>query len=212
MTAASPWMSPPASALPADDGPKKKVRPYGARFKRDAKSSTYIYTTHGSLESERTSDTLAKHGPQSGVNMSEVDAKIAASEARTDTKFAEMMGELRVISTRLDHVEKSTSGIKSTVISTGVVTAVAVLALVTAIFGWGSQMFGVGMNADSVARQAAEAVRQETSAQFDNLNTRYQSLESEIGTLIEAVRSRVPERLDDGSSQFQLTPNHPSDQ
>lgn len=134
--------------------------------------------------------------------VSEIDAKIAAAEARTDTKFAELMGELKLlrsdlsgdfkaIEARIAHVETSTSGIKSTVVTTGIVTAVAVLGLVVAIFGWGSQMFGVGMTADSVAKQAAQAVQQSTSVQFDALNARQQKLETDIGALIQALQSQA---------------------
>lgn len=86
--------------------------------------------------------------------MSEVDAKIAAAEARTDTKFAQVMGELRLINQRLEHVEGYTRNLRSTVIGTGI----AAVALVVGIFGWGASMFGVGMDAQSIANQSAKNV------------------------------------------------------
>src|SRR5690554_4963001 len=85
-------------------------------------------------------------GGNSG-GMDVVDAKIAAAEARTDAKFAQVIGELRTI-------EHATSGIKTTVVLTGL-TAVA---LVVAIFGWGASMFGTGMDAQTVADRAAISV------------------------------------------------------
>lgn len=112
--------------------------------------------------------------------MSEVEAKIAAAEARTDTKFAEMMGELRVISGRLDHIEKTTGGLR---LNTWLAMGTA-LAILIAVFGWGSQMFGVGMNADSIARQAAEGVRQDTAAQIESLSARYENLEDQVGQIL----------------------------
>lgn len=116
--------------------------------------------------------------PPNSSSMSEIDAKIAAAEARTDTKFAEMMGELRVI-------ESSTRGTKATVIGTGI----AAVALVVAIFTWGSQMFGVGMDAQSVADQAARSVEQRTAPQLQNLNVRYEHLEGQIGQLIQLLQA-----------------------
>ena len=90
------------------------------------------------------------------MSMSEVDAKIAAAEARTDTKFAEVVGELRLI-------EGATRGLKGTVIATGI----AAVAVVIAVLGWGGQMFMSGMDtriaADRAAQTAAEAVEQRMS-------------------------------------------------
>lgn len=110
--------------------------------------------------------------------MSEVDAKIAAAEARTDTKFAQLMGELRVI-------EGATRGIKTTVVGTGI----AAVALVVAIFTWGSQMFGVGMDAQSIADQAARSVELRTAPQLDTLNSRYQNLEGQVGHIIQLLQA-----------------------
>lgn len=199
MSQPSAWTNPPLITEfenPADgprptayDDPRKKIEANTTHTK------TKFSSDIDSLRRRRTLYTRKRlSGSESLTGMSEVDAKIAAAEARTDTKFAEMMGELRLIrsdfSTRLDHVEKSTSGIKTTVVSTGIVTGIAVIGLVVGIATWGSQMFGVGMDADSIARQAAQSVRQDTTSQINALDARHERLENSIGLLIEEFRSQ----------------------
>lgn len=125
--------------------------------------------------------------------MSEIDAKIAASEARTDTKFAEMMGELRLINQRLEHVENSTSGLR---MNTWLAAATAV-ALVVAIFSWGSSMFGVGMDAQSIANQSAKSLLDQAeprfssmNANFERLDKNYEALQTQIGIILTAVEAQ----------------------
>ena len=76
-----------------------------------------------------------------------IDAKVAAAEARTDTKFAEVLGELKAI-------KASTSGLKTTVILTGI----GAIAVVVAIIAYGGSMFGTGLSVDTIAQHAAERV------------------------------------------------------
>lgn len=120
-----------------------------------------------------------------------VDAKIAASEARTDTKFAQLMGELStmraeingrldVLGTRVGHVETSTAGMKTTVI----VTAIAALGLTVAVMAYGSQWFGLGMDAQQVADRAAQTSTQNLQPQVDALNVK-------MDTLIRGLNERM---------------------
>lgn len=74
----------------------------------------------------------------------EIDAKIAAAEARTDTKFAQLFGEVR-------HIQQSVSGTKTTIIITGI----AVLGVLVAILGYGQQWLGLGLNISDVAQKSA---------------------------------------------------------
>lgn len=122
-----------------------------------------------------------KHADGGGTSggMDVVDAKIAAAEARTDTKFAEVVGELRLI-------ERSTSGLKATIIVTGI----SVVALVAAILGWGTSMFGTGMDAQTVADRAATSVEQRLSAQLQTTAARYE----ELAAGLEAVSAENSER------------------
>lgn len=121
-------------------------------------------------------------------SMSEVDAKIAAAEARTETKFATAKGELTAshaaIMGELRAIEKSTAGIKTTV----VVTGIAAVGLVVAIFGWGSQMFGTGMDVQSVSDHSAKNVLQQVQPKFDAIDKQFADLNVKIGTLIETVQ------------------------
>jgi hypothetical protein len=144
--------------------------------------------------------------------MDTVDAKIAAAEARTDTKFAEMMGELRVISGRLDHVDKSTSGIKATVVA----AAIGVLALTGGIFAYGSSMFATGMDAQAIAERAALAVEDRSAAQMEAVTARYDALSDQVGVIVQMLSTQredrplpeldfenLPER-DDGASPLPM--------
>lgn len=108
-----------------------------------------------------------------------VDAKIAASEARSDTKFAELLGELRLMNQRLDHVERSTSGMRSTVIGTGI----GVVAVVIAVMAYGAQWFGVGMDAQQVSERAAQSALEKVQPQM-------QSLDGKLDQLLQATRPR----------------------
>lgn len=120
-----------------------------------------------------------------------VDAKIAAAEARTDTKFAQLMGELATmraeingrldgLGTKVQHVENSTAGIKTTVI----VTAIAALGLTVAVMAYGSQWFGLGMDAQQVADRSAQTSAQNLQPQIDTLNAK-------MDTLIRGLNDRM---------------------
>ncbi|MBD7992870.1 hypothetical protein H9643_19010 [Ochrobactrum sp. Sa2BUA5] len=139
--------------------------------------------------------TSLKAEPESAtsISMSEVDAKIAAAEARTDTKFAEMMGELRVITQKLEHVEKSTSGIRLNIW----LAAATAVGLVVGIFSWGTSMFGVGMDAQSIADQSAKNVVIQAEPRFANMNDsfrrmdkNYETLQQQMGVILTAVEAQ----------------------
>lgn len=131
-------------------------------------------------------------------DMSAVDAKIAAAEARSDTKFAELLGELKLINVRLDHVERTTGGMRSTVIGTGI----GVVAVVIAVMAYGAQWFGVGMDAQAVADNAARSVVQTAQPQIDALNARYNEMNSKLDQLLQAVATPEPE----GKPETQFAP------
>lgn len=142
-----------------------------------------------------TDDPPLKSGGGGGTydDMSIVDAKIAAAEARTDTKFAELIGELKAI-------ETSTAGIKTTV----VVTGIAAVALVVAIFGWGSQMFGVGMNTQSISDQSAKNVLEQAQPKFDAIQTQFKDLNARFDAVIHALDNR---QQGSPAPEFQIEPS-----
>jgi hypothetical protein len=93
------------------------------------------------------------------------DLKIRLAQAQSDAKFAASVGgfELRLSETtgqitkafadingRLDHIEKSTTGIKTTT----VVTGIAAVGLVVAVLGYGQQWFGIGVSTRDIVRSA----------------------------------------------------------
>lgn len=80
------------------------------------------------------------------------DEKIARAQAETQAKFVEILGEVRLISsdlkgemgkinTRLNSVERSTTGVKATIIATAIVG----IGIVIAILGYAQQWFGLGL-------------------------------------------------------------------
>lgn len=82
-----------------------------------------------------------------------IDAKLEAVEARTETKFEKLLGELRVISTnvanlgtRIDNVSTeiagvrtATAGVRWNILATGI----ALGALILGLFAYGQQMLQV---------------------------------------------------------------------
>ena len=111
-------------------------------------------------------DAMSEPGPPS----SETELRVQLAEARTDTKFAEMLGEVRIgfakmdgrfgeIEARMGGLERSTSGIKATVIGTGI----AVVALVIAVMTYGQTWFGIGVSTRDVVKAAVTEYRQRTT-------------------------------------------------
>jgi hypothetical protein len=107
------------------------------------------------------------------VTRSEITAHLGAVEARTDAKFAQLLGKIDVsaaelkgeigkVATRLDGVERSTTGVKTTI----VVTAVAVVAVIVGILSFGQQWFGIGLSTrDIVHATVTELHQQEVAPQ-----------------------------------------------
>lgn len=146
------------------------------------------------------------------MDMSEVDAKIAASEARIDAKLAqqagqfttahaELMGQISTmraelvgqittassqITGRLDQAETRMAHVEAQ--TSGLRyniwgAAVATVALVVGVLSWGTSVFSNGMNAQGVAQKAVETVTPDIKA----LNTRYDVLDAKIDGLIKTI-------------------------
>lgn len=96
--------------------------------------------------------------------MDPVDAKIAAAEARTDTKFATLKGQLDLISAKLDSINEKATDARSearTTRRTVVGTGLSLAALIMALVGFGGNMFGLGSRVDDIARvEAQKAVKE----------------------------------------------------
>ncbi|MCR5875132.1 hypothetical protein LRS10_13620 [Phenylobacterium sp. J426] len=88
-----------------------------------------------------------------------VDAKIAASEARTATAFERAMGEMRIefasLRGDIQALEAKTAS-KATVISTAITLFFGIAALLVAFLAFGNDMFSSGLNSGQVAQEAAE--------------------------------------------------------
>ncbi len=93
-----------------------------------------------------------------------IDLKIVLSEARTDTKFATLMGEMRTefakINTRLDSLERSVTGIKPTIIITGIALAGVIIAALT----YGQAGFGLGVSTREIIKATVAEYAQQHPA------------------------------------------------
>lgn len=98
------------------------------------------------------------------------DAKIAASEAKTDTKFAELRGEMKLMGAKLDKVLSKVDGFESRlaeqrsdikadfranrILMIGLAVSVSglMLAVVLAVFTIGNTMFSRGISVRDVVK------------------------------------------------------------
>lgn len=101
-----------------------------------------------------------KHGGPGGTSggMDVVDSKIAAAEARTDTKFAELRGDLAKFAT------------KETVWAAAGALGGTILAVMLALAAFGGDRFDAGMSATGVLAPFAEAQRERDAAQDQKLD------------------------------------------
>lgn len=134
------------------------------------------------------------------VGMDVIDAKIEAAEARTDTKFAQVIGELGKIGTRLDHVESgmrdtrdSVSALKSAMIVTAVGSVLAIAGLFYAALQNGNGMFGTGLNVQAISDHSAQNAIAQTQPKFDAIDAQFTDLNKKIGTLIDAFQKTQPQ-------------------
>lgn len=101
------------------------------------------------------------------ADMTEVDAKIAAAEARTDTKFAELLGEMRLLNQRLSHIEALTGGLRANIW----VAAATAVGLAIAAMAYGGQMFGIGVDSSALVDRAVQEASTEIRPRIDRLET-----------------------------------------
>lgn len=95
----------------------------------------------------------------------EVDAKIAASEARTDTKLAKIDGKLDLVIAKIDHVTESNSFLhkeiadsRRAVIANGWIIFAAIIAVIAILVTAGPSLFDLGMKiADKMAAGVSNA-------------------------------------------------------
>lgn len=127
--------------------------------------------TGAALPSDETARTYARMSD--APTRDEIDAKLALVDARTDTKFAETLGEMRAgfaeLRGDLKALDAKVSALPSkfTFVSTVLGTGIAIAAIVLAVLAFGGQMFGQGFSADAIASKAAmdavAAVQQPTT-------------------------------------------------
>ncbi len=88
----------------------------------------------------------------------EIDAKIAASEARTGERFAELRGDFN---TRFEEIRgdirelRASMPTKGTVILTGITSVLALGALMVGLLAYGGDRFGAGADISGIIERAA---------------------------------------------------------
>ena len=97
--------------------------------------------------------------------MDAVDAKIAAAEARTDTKFAELRADLQGLPTRADMQANATS-LRNNVWG----AALTALAITLAVIAFGGDRFDAGMGAGSAVAPVVEQQKARDAAQDRKLD------------------------------------------
>lgn len=103
--------------------------------------------------------TLKRGGPGgTSGGMDIVDSKIAAAEARTDTKFAELRGDLAKFAT------------KGTVWAAAATLGGTILAVLLGVLAFGGDRFDAGMSASSAVSAYSEAQRKRDAAQDEKLD------------------------------------------
>lgn len=124
-------------------------------------------------------------GDGTSGGMSEiVDAKIAASEARTDAKFVQVLA-------RLESIEKSTQGLR---LNTWLAAATA-LGLAIAAMALGAAHFGNGVMVTTAAVHDAAAAKRVAIENAEEVR----ALRQDISALIQSLRETT-ERSEQGSS------------
>ncbi|GGA92128.1 hypothetical protein GCM10011491_20170 [Brucella endophytica] len=147
--------------------------------------------------------------------MSEVDAKIVASEARTDTKFAQVMGELRLINQRFDHVEKRLDHVDQRIdqveerveqrlarVETALspirlniwLASATTIGLVIALLSWGTSMFGTGLDTQTIADQASKNAMQQVQPRLGDMEARLGNLEKQVGEVLTTLQTMKKEQ------------------
>lgn len=100
-----------------------------------------------------------------------IDAKIAASEARTDTKFAKLEGKLDLIVASLETVKGQAVDAKAEARTTRryvVGTGFSLGALLLGMFGLYANAFNIGTRVDDIARTEAQQAYNEMAVQAAN--------------------------------------------
>jgi hypothetical protein len=113
------------------------------------------------LESENRALKMGGPGGTSG-GMDNVDAKIAAAEARTDTKFAELRGDLQRFATK-----QTVWGAAGTIV-----------AIILAVLAFGGDRFDAGVSSSALIASYTEAQSKRDAAQdqkFDEILRRLPS-------------------------------------
>jgi hypothetical protein len=90
-------------------------------------------------------------GTSGGMDTALIDAKVAASEARTDSKFARLDGKIDLLVERSTDARTEARATRRTVIGTGL----SIAALLIAIFALYTSSFTLGSRISDVARAEA---------------------------------------------------------
>lgn len=132
-------------------------------------------------------------GNDGGMDL--VDAKIAAAEARTDTKFAEVLGELKAMRSDMSHMPSTWA-----MVGTMGGFAVVVVTVILAVMAYGGDRFDGGVafgQGSAEAKVALDKVTSDNAAQTKQI----EQLSGQLNQVLMAIQPK-----DGGQSQFKTTP------
>lgn len=138
-----------------------------------------------------------QHGGGGGTSggMDIIDAKIAAAEARTDTKFAEVLGELKAMRSDMSHMPSTWA-----MVGTMGGFAVVIVTVILAVMAYGGDRFDGGVafgQGSAEAKVALDKVTSENAAQTKQI----EQLSGQLNQVLMAIQPK-----DGGQSQFKTTP------
>lgn len=128
---------------------------------------TIEHERRASAAADRAESFALKTSPPGGTPppMDAVDAKIAAAEARTDTKFAQLRGDLQRLPSRAQMQADATS-LRNNVWG----AALTALAITLAVVAFGGDRFDAGMGAGSAVAPVVEQQKARDAAQDQKLD------------------------------------------
>jgi hypothetical protein len=97
----------------------------------------------------------------SDLSKTETDVKFAQLIGKIDASNSDIKGEIKAMSAHFVALERSTTGVKATIIATVAVG----LGLAIGILGYGQQWFGIGMSTRDVVRQTVKEVLDQSALQ-----------------------------------------------
>ncbi len=98
---------------------------------------------------------------RSEAKLSSALGEIRAEFGHLRAEFGELKADVGYVRIKLDAVERSTTGLKGTVITTGQTAGVGAVAIVIGVLAYGQTSFGIGVSTRDVIKASVSEYRQQ---------------------------------------------------